>query len=92
MNILEQISLKKAGIMLCNGNIKQCERALACPVHEQPFIHSVEWTNIRNSEIGRVTLTNGIAFLAVSLQLKNYKEQLQMLEKELQDLQSANQF
>ena len=78
--------------MLCNGNIKQCERALACPIHEQPFIHSIEWTKISNSETGRVTLTNGIAFLAISLQLKNYKEQLQMLEKELQDLQTASQF
>jgi hypothetical protein len=92
MNILYDIQSLKAAIMLCNGNIKQCERALICPIHEQPFIHSIEWTKIRNGETGRVTLDNGIAFQAITLQMKQYKEKLQMLEKELQDLQSASQF
>lgn len=94
MSIFDKISQLNDQIKLAESNIASCERALECAdqFHVEPFIYTINWLGVRNGKSGAVTVHNGIAIQAVSLQIKYHQECLQMLEKELSDLINSNQF
>lgn len=94
MNLADQIQAKRAEIALAQSNIASCERALehGDQFGAQPFVHSINWLGVRSGKSGAVTVHNGIAIQAITLQLEAHKNNLAMLEKELQDLINSNQF
>jgi len=94
MSIFDKINQLNNQIKLTESNIASCECALECAnqFHVEPFVHTVNWLGVRNGKSGAVTVHNGIAIRAITLQLEAHKNNLAMLEKELQDLINSNQF
>ena len=86
MNISDLISLKKASIMLCLGDINACERAQTFIDLDESANFKFSFQSLKTTQSGTVMLMPAEAKQLLSAQLQAYQLRFVQLEKELAEL------